>query len=124
MGAQWRRRNARTVSFARSGDSWKKEWAAFSRKDLHDLTEVATTYGAKGLAWVKITSDGWQSPIAKFLSDTEKENITKAAGAADDLDKVGAGDVFMGLASAFRRCGFHEVARRTPKRPVMRRQLR
>jgi GNAT superfamily N-acetyltransferase len=42
----------------------------------------------------------------------------------DRGDKVGAGDVFMGLASAFRRCGFDEVARRTPKRPVMRRQLR
>jgi hypothetical protein len=42
----------------------------------------------------------------------------------DRSDKAAAGDVFMGLASAFRRCGFHEVARRTPKRPVMRRQLR
>ncbi len=42
----------------------------------------------------------------------------------DRSNRVGAGDVFMGLASAFRRCGFHEVARRTPKRPVMRRQLR
>lgn len=35
--------------------------------------------------------------------------------------KTGAGEVFTGLATTFRRCGFREVARRTPTRPVMRR---
>jgi aspartyl-tRNA synthetase len=56
--------------------------ATFSRKDLDDLTEIAASFGAKGLAWVKITEEGWQSPIAKFLSDTEKSGITNATGAA------------------------------------------
>ncbi len=55
--------------------------AEFSRKDLDDLTEVAVSYGAKGLAWVKVTAEGWQSPIAKFLSDAEKEAVTKALSA-------------------------------------------
>lgn len=55
--------------------------ASFSRKDLDDLTEVAVSFGAKGLAWVKITEEGWQSPIAKFLSDAEKETIAKALDA-------------------------------------------
>jgi GNAT superfamily N-acetyltransferase len=32
--------------------------------------------------------------------------------------------VYTGLASAFRRAGFHEVARRSPTRPIMRRALR
>ncbi|MFQ5442599.1 MAG: aspartate--tRNA ligase, partial [Thermodesulfobacteriota bacterium] len=58
----------------------------FSRKDLDDLTGVAATYGAKGLAWVKVTGEGWQSPIAKFLSEVEKEKITLTLeGAEGDL---------------------------------------
>ncbi|OGP14761.1 MAG: aspartate--tRNA ligase [Deltaproteobacteria bacterium GWA2_55_10] len=64
---------------------------AFSRKDLDDLTEVAVSFGAKGLAWVKITDEGWQSPIAKFLSDAEKDAIAKATGAVKgDLLLFGA----------------------------------
>ncbi|MCH8209526.1 MAG: aspartate--tRNA ligase, partial [Nitrospinae bacterium] len=34
-----------------------------SRKVLDDLIEVAKTYGAKGMAWIKINPDGLQSPI-------------------------------------------------------------
>lgn len=40
---------------------------AFSRKDIDDLTEFVATYRAKGLAWVKITSDGFSSGIVKFF---------------------------------------------------------
>ncbi|MBE9528601.1 MAG: aspartate--tRNA ligase [Proteobacteria bacterium] len=70
--------------------------AAFSRKDLDNLTELATTYGAKGLAWVKITEEGWQSPIAKFMSDEEKAAIVKAAGAnVGDLLLFGADKPFV-----------------------------
>ncbi len=53
-----------------------KGCASFSRKDLDDLTGLAVTYGAKGLAWVKVKEDGWQSPIAKFLPDEVKEAIS------------------------------------------------
>ena len=52
-----------------------------SRKDLDDLTPFVATFGAKGLAWTKITADGWQSPIAKFLSDTEQKEVERIAGA-------------------------------------------
>ncbi len=55
-----------------------KGGAGFSRKDLDDLTEIAASFGAKGLAWVKITAEGWQSPIAKFLTEAEKEAVAKA----------------------------------------------
>jgi len=34
---------------------------------LDDLTEIAKTYGAKGMAWIKINKDGLQSPITKFF---------------------------------------------------------
>ncbi len=57
--------------------------AALSRKDLDDLTEVVAIYGAKGLAWIRIGSDGWQSPIVKFLSDAERERLRQATNLAE-----------------------------------------
>jgi len=58
-----------------------KGGATFSRKDLDDLTGFVGIYGAKGLAWVKINADGWQSPIAKFFKDEELKAIEQALGA-------------------------------------------
>ncbi len=52
----------------------------FSRKDLDDLVALAPSFGAKGLVWIRINADGWQSPVAKFLSDEEKRKATEAAG--------------------------------------------
>ena len=54
--------------------------ARFSRKDLDDLVAAAPSFGAKGLVWIRINADGWQSPVAKFLSDDEKRRATEAAG--------------------------------------------
>lgn len=50
----------------------------FSRKEIDDLTDFAAVYGAKGLAWIKVKEDGWQSPIAKFFTDEEKDAMAKA----------------------------------------------
>jgi len=52
-----------------------------SRKDLDDMTPFVATFGAKGIAWTKITDEGWQSPIAKFLSEAEQKEIEKIAAA-------------------------------------------
>jgi aspartyl-tRNA synthetase len=49
----------------------------FSRKEIDDLTEFAAVYRAKGLAWIKVKEDGWQSPIAKFFTDEEKDKLAK-----------------------------------------------
>ena len=49
-----------------------KGGAAFSRAEIDKLGAVAGTYGAKGMAWIKIQPDRWQGPIAKFLSEDEK----------------------------------------------------
>src|SRR5690554_3620755 len=43
----------------------------FTRKDISKLEDHAKIYGAKGLAWIKISEDGTSSPIAKFFSDEE-----------------------------------------------------
>ncbi len=47
----------------------------FTRKDISSLEDYVKTYGAKGLAWIKITEDGMTSPIAKFLKEEELEGI-------------------------------------------------
>ena len=52
-----------------------------SRKDLDDMTPFVATFGAKGVAWTKITEEGWQSPISKFLSEAEQKEIERTAGA-------------------------------------------
>ena len=53
----------------------------FSRKDIDKLEDFAKTYGAKGLAWMKITDEGVNSPIAKFLEENEIEMILEKAEA-------------------------------------------
>ncbi len=72
-----------------------KQCAKFSRKDLDNLTDFVKIYGAKGLAWVKITADGWQSPIAKFFTPAELEQINQAMGAE-------VGDLLMFVADTTR----------------------
>ncbi len=65
--------------------------ADMSRKELDDLGEVAKTHGAGGLAWIKVTNDGWQSPVVKFFSDAEKEALSERCQPADgDLVLFGA----------------------------------
>jgi aspartyl-tRNA synthetase len=59
-----------------------------SRKELDDMTPFVATFGAKGIAWTKLTDEGWQSPIAKFLSEAEQKEIERIAGAE-------AGDVIL-----------------------------
>jgi aspartyl-tRNA synthetase len=49
----------------------------FSRKEIDEFTAFVAVYQAKGLAWIKVRSDAWQSPIAKFFSDSEKEALAQ-----------------------------------------------
>ncbi len=43
--------------------------AGLSRKEVDDLTNEAKVFGAKGLAWIKVTDNGFESPIAKFFKE-------------------------------------------------------
>ena len=49
-----------------------------SRKRLDDLTDAAKRWGAKGLVWMRVTDEGLDSPVAKFLSDDELGGIRVA----------------------------------------------
>ena len=59
-----------------------------SRKQIDDYTKFVSKYGARGLAWIKVTDkaagrDGLQSPIVKFLSDEALAGILERTQAAD-----------------------------------------
>lgn len=53
----------------------------FSRKDISSLEDYVKNYGAKGLAWMKITEEGVTSPIAKFFSEEDLDKILSATEA-------------------------------------------
>ena len=57
----------------------------YGRNQLDKLTDRAKSLGAKGLVWLKCTDDGFDSPVAKFLSDDEAAAVRSAmdAGAGD-----------------------------------------
>ena len=52
-----------------------------SRKNIDKLGEVAKTYGAKGLAYSRLTADGTSSSFEKFLTDAEKAALYAALNA-------------------------------------------
>ena len=56
-----------------------------SRKELDEIIDLAGVYGARGLAWVKIQKDGWQSPLAKYFPESVKDavNLRLAAREGD-----------------------------------------
>ncbi|MEJ2286901.1 MAG: aspartate--tRNA ligase, partial [Desulfobacterales bacterium] len=49
----------------------------FSRKEIDDLTDFVAVYRAKGMAWIKVKENDWQSPIAKFFTDDEKKALAE-----------------------------------------------
>jgi aspartyl-tRNA synthetase len=71
--------------------------ADLSRKDIDGLTEYASRYGAKGLAWLKVDDlakgrEGINSPVAKFLDDAALNKVLELTGAANgDIVFFGAG---------------------------------
>ncbi len=50
------------------------------RKAIDDLTAFVAVYRAKGMAWIKVREDGWQSPIAKFFTEAEKSALAERIG--------------------------------------------
>lgn len=52
-----------------------------SRKQIDkELGKTVSTYGAKGLAWIKVAEDGWSGSIAKFFDDDARAAIGEAMG--------------------------------------------
>ncbi|WP_159315570.1 aspartate--tRNA ligase [Mammaliicoccus sciuri] len=60
--------------------------ADYSRKDIDQLQSFASIYGAKGLAWVKVTEEGLNGPISKFFDeDITAELLKQTEAKAGDL---------------------------------------
>ncbi|MEK5332087.1 MULTISPECIES: aspartate--tRNA ligase [unclassified Lysinibacillus] len=71
----------------------------YSRKDMDELTKFVGIYGAKGLAWLKVTEEGLNGPIAKFFDEALAAALIERMGAeigdilvfvADKADVVAA----------------------------------
>jgi aspartyl-tRNA synthetase len=63
----------------------------YSRKQLDDLVTFARNYGAKGLAWAAVDSEGTRSSFAKFLTDGQMAAI-------GDRTQLGPGDLLLTVA--------------------------
>ncbi len=57
-----------------------KGMAGLSRKEIDTLTEDARSFGAKGLAWIKV-KNGFESPVAKFFPDEILRRMAERLGA-------------------------------------------
>ncbi|MDR1953929.1 MAG: aspartate--tRNA ligase, partial [Clostridiales Family XIII bacterium] len=85
--------------------------SAFSRKDIDRLTEAVRVYGARGLAWMKVTDEGIGTSFSKFFDAQELNELTECFyGKPGDLILIAAGpDSVVFAALGFLRC---EIAER------------
>lgn len=52
-----------------------------SRKDIDDFTKYVGIFGAKGLAWMRVTENGLESNIVKFFSKENQNKILEITNA-------------------------------------------
>jgi aspartyl-tRNA synthetase len=57
-----------------------KGMAGATQGQMDTMTELAKSFGAKGLAFIKVEGGEWKSPIVKFFSEAEKGALTKKLG--------------------------------------------
>src|ERR1700685_1588083 len=54
-----------------------KGMAGATQGQIETMTEYAKSFGAKGLAFIKVEKGEWKSPIVKFFNDAAKAALTK-----------------------------------------------
>ncbi|MBR3052379.1 aspartate--tRNA ligase [Candidatus Saccharibacteria bacterium] len=57
--------------------------ASLTRREIDEFTDQARKLGAGGLAYILYTAEGPKSPILKFMSESEIENVTKLTEAKE-----------------------------------------
>lgn len=57
----------------------------YSRKHIDEKQEYIKRFGAKGLAWLKVTDEGLTGPIAKFFKENEEQILAAAEAKPGDL---------------------------------------
>ncbi|HAB17472.1 MAG TPA: aspartate--tRNA ligase, partial [Verrucomicrobiales bacterium] len=53
-----------------------KGLAGATQGQIETMTEYAKSFGAKGLAYIKVENGEWKSPIVKFFAEAEKAALT------------------------------------------------
>src|SRR5262249_27004599 len=54
-----------------------KGLAGATQGQLETMTDCAKSFGAKGLAYIKVEGGEWKSPIVKFFNESEKAALTR-----------------------------------------------
>ena len=62
----------------------------YSRKNLDNIGQYASQFGAKGLAWLKVEEDGLKGPIAKFMGDATEAIVQATNAEVGDILLFGA----------------------------------
>ncbi|MGG5359447.1 MULTISPECIES: aspartate--tRNA ligase [unclassified Enterococcus] len=62
----------------------------YSRKDMDQLGQYVSQFGAKGLAWLKVEEDGLKGPIAKFMGEATEAIVEATNAEVGDLLMFGA----------------------------------
>lgn len=57
----------------------------YSRKHIDEKQEYIKRFGAKGLAWLKVTDEGLTGPIAKFFKERENKILAASGAKAGDM---------------------------------------
>jgi aspartyl-tRNA synthetase len=57
-----------------------KGMAGATQGQMDTMTELARSFGAKGLAYIKVEGGEWKSPIVKFFNDAEKAALNQKLG--------------------------------------------
>lgn len=57
-----------------------KGMAGATQGQMDAMTEIARSFGAKGLAYIKVEAGEWKSPIVKFFSEAEKSALASKLG--------------------------------------------
>ncbi len=71
--------------------------ASYTRNQLDNLVDLTKSLGARGLVYVKVTENGFETPVQKFLSQDDLSAITEAVGAV-------AGDLILIVADTWKKC--------------------
>ncbi len=70
-----------------------KGLACATQGQIQAMTDIATGFGATGLAFIKVENGEWKSPIVKFFGDAEKAALTQKLGIEEgDLILFAAGE--------------------------------
>lgn len=71
--------------------------ASYTRNQLDNLVDFSRSLGAKGLVWIKITENGFETPVHKYFEGDDLKRIAQAAGAE-------IGDLLVVVADTWKKC--------------------